>query len=382
MTKTKKATININGSDVEIDEYRFKRDYLKWKSQCESVSSEVMASIGSPHMKGSSKRGQYPKNLYLQLKAHVVKYLRPTSKNPGNTGTSTVIDQIDKSITEVEVYTLKQLSFLEDLSTELDEILETEKINPRNTLFTSKRGAKRDEAIPEKDRKAKNIRAKYKMKGGEEVEIYGHYRDSYFEAKYGEPELKGWWSYEKDSANPPLAQAIYGSTGKGKSVGITKGLVQILEEALEEIPKKSPSIRLAVQRNSGSLSAIPSVRKTIFDLLKRSDLFAGGKPKLQQMATILQSMDFVVGTKSYGRRTVSPSIIVTYVGKLPKLAAPVDTFQVKKIGPTAMVSLIMAVIGKKTYKLRNGNYLDIKGKTVVPEQKEVKKSWSELIWRD
>ena len=114
MSKTKKSTINLNGSSIEIDEYNFKKDYLIWKKQCESVSSEVMASTGSPHMRGASKRGKYPKNLYLQMKAHVVKYLRPTSKNPGNTGTSTVIDQIDESILKVEVYTLKQLDFLED----------------------------------------------------------------------------------------------------------------------------------------------------------------------------------------------------------------------------------------------------------------------------
>ena len=34
----------------------------------------------------------------------------------------------------------------------------------------------------------------------------------------------------------------------------------------------------------------------------------------------------------------------------------------------------------KTYKLKNGNYLDIRGKTKVPEP--VKKSWMEQLWRD
>lgn len=377
MTKTKKATINLNGSSIEIDEYDFKKDYLVWKKQCESVSSEVMASTGSPHMRGASKRAKYPKNLYLQMKAHVVKYLRPTSKNPGNTGTSTVIDQIDESILKVEVYTLKQLDFLEDLSVELDEILDVDTINPRNTLFTSMKGAKRKEKI--KSKEGESSRAKYKMEGGEEVPIYGHYRDPYFELKYGVPEKKGWWSYEKDTANPPLAQAIYGSGGKGESVGITKGLVQILEEALKEIPKKGSNINLSVQRKSGSLAAIPSVRKAVFSLLGRADLFSGGKPKLKQMSSILQGMDFVVGDKSYGRRTASPSNIVTYVGNLPKLAGPVDTFRLNSFGATAMASLILAVIGKKTYRLKNNNYLDIKGKTIVP--KEVKKSWSEMLWR-
>ena len=98
------------------------------------------------------------------------------------------------------------------------------------------------------------------------------------------------------------------------------------------------------------------------------------------MATILQGMQFAVGTKSFGARSAKPQLIVQYVGKLPNLASPIETFQLQPFGKAAMVSLIMKVIGKETYKLKNGNYLDIKGKTKVPEP--VKKSWMEQLWRD
>jgi len=62
------------------------------------------------------------------------------------------------------------------------------------------------------------------------------------------------------------------------------------------------------------------------------------------------------------------------------LASPLETFSLQPFGQAAMASLIMKVVGKDTYKLKNGNYLDIKGKTKVPET--VKKSWMEHLWRD
>ena len=116
-------------------------------------------------------------------------------------------------------------------------------------------------------------------------------------------------------------------------------------------------------------------------MLKRSDLFTAGKPKLKQMATILQGMDFVVGTKSFGARAAKPQKIIQYVANLPDFPNQVERFSLKPFGEGSMASLIMEVVGKKTYKLKNGNYLDIKGRTEVPKQ-EVKKSWMEQLWRD
>jgi len=370
--KTRKSTVEVNGNTIEAPQYKFKAEYAAWRKKVDSISSEKIASTGSKF--ADANRAKYPATLYGQLSHHVNKYLRDNSSNTGDDGIFEVLDAINDLLKNKEIFFTPELKVLIKFRDNIKDIEDDEKLNPRNTLFTRPSRWKRGEKL-----KNSKTRAKYKIDVLDDAPetIYGHYRDNYFEDKYGEPEKKGWWSTEKNTANPPLAQAIY---GKG-DLGITKGLLTILEEAIKEISEKAiPNIGLRVQRNAGSLAAIPSVRKQVFALLKRNDLFVGGKPKLRQMSSILQNMEFVVGEKSFGGRA-SPKKIITFVGKLDSLPSPIETFTLKTFGPTAMASLIMAVIGKKTYKLKNGNYLDIKGKTEVPK-KEVKKSWMEQLWRD
>jgi len=368
---TKKSTIDVNGSTVQLPQYNFRKEFIAWKRKCDSITSEVMASTGSKY--ADSNRQQYPRSLYLQLKNHVNKYLRPNSKNSGNDGIYLLLENVNDLVTKKQMFSIDDLEDLREFRDAIEEIEDDEKLNPRNTLFTRPSGWKKGKKLP-KENKTRAVN-EITITNDSQEKIYGHYRDNYFEDKYGLPQKKEWWSTEKNTANPPLAQAIY---GKGDLIK-GKGLLDIINDAIKEIKTKPiPKIELRVQRNAGSLAAIPSVRKQVLALLKRNDLFIGGKPKLKQMATVLQGMEFVVGEKSFGGRA-SPTKIITFIGKLPNFAGSVDTFSLKIFGPAAMGSLIMAVIGKKTYKLKNGNYLDIKGKTEVP--KEVKKSWVEQLWR-
>lgn len=371
MTKTKKSTVDINGSKIQAPSYDFRKAFLKWKKTCDGISSKDIASIGSPYAKEG--RQTYPKTLYLQLQEHVRKYLRDGSSNTGNDGLFKVLDSISELLTKKAVFYADDIEDLEELIEAIDAIENSPKLNPRNTVFTRPTRWRVGKGKPREGSRAKN---KIDILDEKPQTIYGHYRDKYFEDKYGLPEKKGWWSLSPNDANPPLAQAIY---GKGDLV--KEGLYDIIKEAIEEIDKTPiPSIQLKVQRSAGSLALIPSVRKQVFALLKRNDLFSGGKPKLNQMATILQGMEFAVGTKSFGARSAKPQLIVQYVGNLPELASPLETFSLQPFGKAAMASLIMKVVGKDTYKLKNGNYLDIKGKTKVPEP--VKKSWMEHLWRD
>ena len=371
MTKTKKSTVDINGNKIQAPSYDFKKKFLDWKKICNEHSSEDIASTGSPYAKVG--RQTYPKTLYLQLQQHVRKYLRDNSKNTGSDGIFETLDDIYELIANKSVFDVDDLEDFLELKEKLDGITKSPTLNPRNTIFTRPTRWKVGKGKPRKGSRAKN---KIDILDDKPQTIYGHYRDNYFEDKYGLDEKKGWWSKTPNTANPPLAQAIY---GKGDLVKV--GLYDIISEAIQEIQQKPiPNIQLKVQRSAGSLALIPSVRKQVFSLLKRSDLFSGGKPKLQQMAAILQGMQFAVGTKSFGARSAKPQLIVQYVGKLPNLASPIETFQLQPFGKAAMVSLIMKVIGKETYKLKNGNYLDIRGKTKVPEP--VKKSWMEQLWRD
>ena len=71
----------------------------------------------------------------------------------------------------------------------------------------------------------------------EEEPIYGHYVDKYFVAKYPEKGYKvkdGWHSKTMNTANPPLAQALFG----GGDLGIEKGLIDIVDGAIEELKKE------------------------------------------------------------------------------------------------------------------------------------------------
>ena len=369
--KTKKAIVDINGSSAQMPDYPFRRNYINWKKICDRVTSEQMASTGSKY--AAKDRATYPRSLYLQLKNHVTDlYIRAESTNTGNDGLFEVLDSINEIVTSKEYFTLDDLESLQEFKEAIEGIEGDEKLNPRNTIFT-RPAAWKIKGKPKEGSRAKNG---IEITDDEPITIYGHYRDKYFEDKYGVEEKKGWWNLSPNTANPPLAQAIY---GEGDLVIV--GLLTIITDAIKEIKGTSiPNIKLNVQRNAGSLAKIPSVRKQVQALLRRSDLFAGGKPKLRQMATIIQGMDFVVGAKSFGARAAKPQLIIQYVGKLPDLASPIETFSFKTLGPNAMGSLILSVIGKKTYKLKNGNYLDIKGRTEVP--KEVKKSWIEQLWRD
>ena len=372
MVKTKKSTIDVNGSTVQIPTYKFRQEYLAWKTKCDKITSETMASTGSKY--ADKNRQTYPRSLYLQLKNHVNKYLRPNSSNTGNDGVYLLLEKINDLVTKTKLFTKDNLEDFNEFLDILDDIEDDPKLNPRNTLFTRPAGWKKGKRLP-KDNKTRAVN-EITITDDAPQKIYGHYRDNYFEDKYGLPEKKKWWSTAENTANPPLAQAIFGN---GEL--IQRGLKSIIELAIEEITGTPISkIELKIQRNAGSLARIPSVRKQVFALLKRSDLFTAGKPKLKQMATILQGMDFVVGTKSFGARAAKPQKIIQYVANLPDFPNQVERFSLKPFGEGSMASLIMEVVGKKTYKLKNGNYLDIKGRTEVPKQ-EVKKSWMEQLWR-
>ena len=81
----------------------------------------------------------------------------------------------------------------------------------------------------------------------------------------------------------------------------------------------------------------------------------------------------------------SPSKIIAFASNVPEPSGKIKTFSLsKKFGASAMASLIKEVIGKKTYRLRWGEYLNLKGLTIPKKETKddnVEKSWIEYIWR-
>ena len=113
----------------------------------------------------------------------------------------------------------------------------------------------------------------------------------------------------------------------------------------------------------------------------------GGRPNLGKMAQSFVGMRFAL-MKGRSKSAASPKKIIAFVGKIPEPSGEVNTFSLtNKFKETAMASLIRAVIGKDTYKLRWGEFLNIKGMKVpqkeqTQEEDRVEKAWFDYLWRD
>ena len=111
----------------------------------------------------------------------------------------------------------------------------------------------------------------------------------------------------------------------------------------------------------------------------------GGRPNLGKMAQSFVGMRFAL-MKGRSRSAASPKKIVAFVGKIPEPSGEVNTFSLtNKFKETAMASLIRAVIAKETYKLRWGEFLNMKGMKVpqkTQEEDKVEKAWFDYLWRN
>ena len=108
----------------------------------------------------------------------------------------------------------------------------------------------------------------------------------------------------------------------------------------------------------------------------------GGRPNLNAMASSLMGVRFQIGQKATGRGKADPKKIIAFATSTPQPSGQIKSFSFgDTIGTTAMASLIKAVVKKKQYRLRWGEFLNIKGMTVPKEKEnEVKKAWIEYLW--
>jgi len=379
----KKAVISLKGSDITVNGvYKFLEQYETWKQKCSSISSKRMMSEGRKIRKPrenkkvgqvDTKSGQaHPDNLYLQLEQHVTSsYRRDNSPNKGSTGTFKLLADIDefmKDFKDIGVMTEEHRIDLEKFQKEIDDFNKPNgTLNPRNITFKS----------PKKyDSKGKNLGTK------EDTEVlYGHFANDWFSKKYPKAKKapKEWYSSSKNTANPPLAQALF---GRGNLVKI--GLKDVIDIAVAELDKAIESIELLVRRPS-QLSRFKSIRKHVFGLLNNKDMFSkGGRPNLNKMAASFTGLRFTIeGTNKDGKKYSSEKRSLAYVANLNIVpSGDIKYFTLKPFQQQAMSSLIVAVVGKgKSKKLRWGEYLNLKG-LKVPEEAEdnVKKSWIEYLW--
>jgi hypothetical protein len=374
--KTKKASKQFFDNVIEYEgDFDFPKLYEDWKASCKKHDSKAIMSMG--RMKDGKRERTNPKDLYDQLEEHVTAaYRRPNSPNKGNTGTYKLLQQIDKFFTKtykgvlLEAHRPILLNFKRKLS-KFNQAGST--LNPRNITFTrparfETRGKNKGKAI-----------------GDKTIVIYGHYADEYYKAKYeGKAGYQGvapdsWIKTVKNKANPPLAQALFGG---GELVSV--GLIQVVNTAIQELDKGYHMVIKVKGGRVQDLSTITSLRKHVFKLLRDKSMFRkGGRPNLSAMASSLMGVRFQIGERATGdKRLVHPKRIIAYVTKTPKPSGEIKSFSFgETIGTTAMASLIRKVVKKKQYRLRWGEFLNMKGMTVPKEEKnEVKKAWIEYLW--
>lgn len=356
MTKTKKSMITLsNGTKVELSgNYDFKASYLAWKDRCEKISNEKILSVG--------KKTPKPANLYLQLEEHVTdNFVRPNSPNKGkNRGAFKLLKSINDSMTKKGIYTDKDLLEIKGYIRRVRFFGKDNTYNPQNITFT------RPKAFTGKG-------DDLEITDSEQVTIYGHYADDYFKAKYGgEKAPNSWYNSSKNTSKPPLYQALFGG---GNLINKNKGLLSVLLEAEAQLQNMKITHLSFQPYRIGRLAKIPSLRKFVLGLLRNKDYFRNGVPRYQKMIRDLQTPKFVVG----GEKN---SDGVSESAEMGILSAEIETFSFQKLTPTTVGTLLVAVAGNKVYPLKFGVYLNIRGKTTVPEKPEVKKSWIEQLWRD
>lgn len=373
--KTKKASKQFFDNVIEYEgEFDFPKLYQDWKSECQKHDSKAIMSMG--RMKDGKRERTNPKDLYDQLEEHVTAaFRRPNSPNKGNTGTYKLLQRIDKFFTETFDGVLLEAHrpILANFKRKLAVFNNAEStLNPRNITFT--RPARFET-------KGKN---KGKAIGDKTIVIYGHYADEYYKAKYeGKAGYQGkapdsWYSQNKNKANPPLAQALFGGGDL-----VTVGLVQVINTAIQELAKPYHMIIKPKGGKVSGLSAITSLRKHVFKLLRDKNMFRkGGKPNLSAMASSLMGVRFEIGQKATGKGKADPKKIIAFATSTPPPSGNMKSFSFgEPIGTTAMASLIRAVVKKKQYRLRWGEFLNMKGMTVPKEKEsEVKKAWIEYLW--
>ena len=360
MTKTKKSTITLsNGTQVELNgQYDFKKSYTDWMTTCKGISSADILSVGK---EGEPK----PANLYLQLDEHVTdNWVRPNSTNKGKQqGAFKLLAAINESMTTKKLYTGRDLKEIQKFIRRVLVFKKNNSYNPQNIYFTRPTkftGSGKDlEIIDDKP-----------------MEIYGHYADDYFKAKY--PDKKqapsSWYNKAKNTSKPPLFQALFGGTL------VTTGLLDVLVEAEAQI-KNMKITHLSFQpARISNLAGIPSLRKEVLRILKNRGLFNKGTPKYKEIARILEDVSFVVGDKKNSNEVEDSA-------DLSGLPNEIETFSFQKLTSSTVGTLLATVVGKEPKKIGE-YYLNIRGKTVVPETpkvkepSKVKKSWIEQLWRD
>ena len=368
-SKKKARTSDGFGNTVDSPTLDFIADYIAWETKCKGISDKDIQSEGRKTKQG--KRA-VPNTLFGQLEQHVTSaYRRPNSRNKGDKGIFEVLKDIAKAIKGKKVLTKDNLEDLEKIQDKLAIFEQAgSKLNPRNILFHT----------PVSFDEVKRGGKKVVIASDDEEPIYGHYVDKYFVAKYPEKnyEVKPNWSNKaKNKANPPLAQALFG----GGDLGIEKGLIDIVDGAIEELKKEGIDLYTIGVRRASALALMGGVRKWVTNNIKNPRFYPenSGKINLGAIANALRAETFTVASEKEQKL-----LIYAATNKKIEFAQDIKEYRIGQISNQVMGTLIKEVIARgrqENIKVRNGYYLRLRGLSDPPSDtwKDIKKSWQDIL---
>ena len=371
-SKKKARTSDGFGNTIDSPTLDFIADYIAWETKCKGISDKDIQSEGRKTKEGKKS---VPNTLFGQLEQHVTSaYRRPNSSNRGDKGVFEVLKDIAKTIKGKKILTKENLEDLEKIQDKLAIFEQAgSKLNPRNILFHT----------PTSFDKVKRGGKTVVIASDDEEPIYGHYVDDYFVAKYPEKnyEVKdGWHSKTKNKANPPLAQALFGS-GDGGGLGIQKGLIDIVDSAIEELKKEGIDLYTIGVKRASALALMGGIRKWVNNNIKNPRFYPenSGKINLTEIANALRAETFTVVNEKEQKL-----LILAATDKKIDFAQDVKEYRIGKISSQVMGTLIKEVIARgrqENIKVRNGYYLRLRGLSDPPSDtwKDIKKSWQDIL---
>ena len=375
---------------------QIKKKITAWHNTCKN---KTMDSIGVTGKHGS-------RSLLEHITRHIDNAYQRAGQ-PDRQGAMDIIDAVMEMIKDVHAFKTRELLAIEEFIEELEEIENDPKTNPRNIPFTVPKSLTAD--------------------GVDEWEtVHGHYRTPNY-VKYRE-EVKGknepniemgddWFTRSPNSAKPPFWQALFAD---GDGDVIRTGLLPLLrelEQEIEEQPLENLQIKGRGQREL--LQQVPAVIETMQVILKDQTVYhSANEPfkrlqinfnayrrKLMETKFIIDpndeklsdlvlrvsgNADLAGQLESFYIQGISNTLIRTIISNLQ--GVNLDTF--KHDGKTGIFLFDAARVKEKRKALfdaelkrakQEGLTIPFWAKPDPPEgggnKKEVKKSWTEHLWR-
>lgn len=330
ITKKEKKSIEVvNGNPIEIaGSFDLGAAFSKWKETARKYKTSDI-SPKPPQGEGGTKNPKQkviPKDLLGQVTNHVTSSVaRANSPNKGSTGIYTVLNKIEKEIVNKQIFTELDRDVIEGFINLLESFLTHETLNPQNIVF-------------KRPVKFRVVKGKLQIPSKEKTEIFGHYLDDYFKARYPKVKLptgyERWSSKERNTAEPPLYQAIYG--GEMFPEG---GLLEVLKDGLEKM--KAPATPTLRKVSSDSLAQIPQIKSWVTKNAKR--FYKDGKYNLTGFRNELNSQNFTGSENAQFKRLITAAITgqkLSSVKGKNVLSHPIPKFRVELLTNGAMANLI------------------------------------------